>query len=323
MKTAFLFPGQGAQFVGMGKDICEKYKEANEVYEKSGKILGVDVKKLCFEGDGEELNKTKNTQIAIAVTSLAILEVLKSNGVEADISVGLSLGEYVALIYAGIIEMEEGLLLLKKRGTYMQDFVPKGNYEMAAVIGLDCSKIQEIVQEVKKSGKFVALANFNYSEQTVISGEIEGIEEAVEKLKIAGAKKVVKLKTSGPFHTEKLEKAKELFSQELKKIKFKCSKNDIKVIKNIDGTYYTKQDDIKEILSKHIVSPVRFDKAIQKMKDEQVKRFIEIGPGKALSGFVKKELKGEEIEVINICDVNSLENFLYLKDETERKNENG
>lgn len=310
MKTAFLFPGQGAQFVGMGKDICEKYEEANEVFETANKILGIDVKSLCFESEAEELNKTKNTQIAIAVTSLAILEVLKKNDITADISVGLSLGEYVALIYAGVIGIEEGLLLLQKRGTYMQNFVPEGNYEMAAVIGLDSSRIQEIAEEIKKSGKFVALANFNYSGQTVISGEAEGVEEAIEKLKIAGAKKVVKLKTSGPFHTEKLEKAKELFSQELEKVKFKTPEGDIKVIKNLDGTYYTEQDDIKGILSRHIVSPVRFDKAIQKMKEEGVKSFVEIGPGKALSGFVKKELKDEDIEVISICDVNSLEDFL-------------
>ena len=308
MKTAFLFPGQGAQTIGMGKDICEKYEEANKVYEQASNILGIDVKKMCFEGTEEELNKTQNTQIGIAVTSLALLEVLKSSGVKADISVGLSLGEYVALIYSGYISFEEGMKLLEKRGYYMANFVPEGDFEMAAVIGLDSSIIEDVCEKIRVNGKFVVPANYNYSDQTVISGESEGIEEAIMELNNLNAKRVIKLKTSGPFHTEKLNKARELFSKELEKASFNINEN--KVIKNIDGDFYKKDDNIKDILANQIVSSVRFDKAIKRMKDEGIDTFVEIGPGKALSGFVKKELKGEEIRVFSVSDVKSLEDFL-------------
>lgn len=308
MKTAFLFPGQGAQFIGMGKDICEKYEEANKIYEQASEILGIDIKKMCFEGTEEELNKTQNTQIAIAVTSLAILEVLKSKGIRADVSVGLSLGEYVALIYSGYISFEEGMKLLEKRGYYMGSFLPEGKFEMAAVIGLDSSIIEDVCEKIRSNGKFVVPANYNYSDQTVISGESEGIEEAIKELNILNAKRVIKLKTSGPFHTEKLNKARELFSKELEKVSFSINEN--KVIKNIDGDFYKKDDNIKDILANHIVSSVRFDKAIKKMKSEGIDTFVEIGPGKALSGFVKKELKGEDIKVFSISDVKSLEEFL-------------
>ena len=310
MKTAFLFPGQGAQVIGMGKDICEKYEEANKIYEQASKILKMDIKKMCFEGTEEELNKTQNTQIGIAVTSLAILEVLKSRGVRADVSVGLSLGEYVALIYSGYISFEEGMKLLDRRGFYMGNYLPEGNFEMAAVIGLDSSVIEGVCEKVRKNGKFVVPANYNYSGQTVISGESEGIEEAIIELNNLNAKRVIKLKTSGPFHTEKLNKARELFSGELEKVKFSINEN--KVIKNVDGEFYRENDNIKDILANHIVSPVRFDKAIEKMRTEGLDTYVEIGPGKALSGFVKKELKGEEVNVYAISDAKSLEEFLEV-----------
>lgn len=308
MKIAFLFPGQGAQMVGMGKDIYDKYEEAKNVYEHVSSILGIDVKKLCFQGPEEELNKTQNTQIGIAVTSLAILEVLKSKGIKADISTGLSLGEYVALMYSGYINIEQGMKLLEKRGYYMANFLPEGKFEMVAVIGVDSCIIEEVCEKIRLNGKFVVPANYNYSAQTVISGEAEGIEEAIIELNNLNAKRVIKLKTSGPFHTEKLNKARELFSKELEKVNFNINEN--KVIKNIDGNFYKNDDNIKEVLSNHIVSSVRFDKAIKKMKEQGIDTFVEIGPGKALSGFVKKELKGEDINVFSVNDVKSLEEFL-------------
>ena len=214
MKRAFLFPGQGAQVVGMGKDIYEKYEEARKIYDKANEITKMDVKKICFEGPEEELNKTENTQIAILTTSLAILEVLKSKNIEADVAVGLSLGEYGALIYSGIISLEDGLKLIQKRGYYMGNLLPDEEFAMAAVIGLDSSKIEDVCQNIAKEGKFIVPANYNCKVQTVISGEKEAIEEASEKLKEAGAKRVIPLKTSGPFHTSKLEKAKEAYEKE-------------------------------------------------------------------------------------------------------------
>lgn len=305
MKIAFMFPGQGSQFEQMGKDIYEKYEEAKAIYNKASDILGIDVKKLCFESTIEELSRTENTQIAIAVNSLAILEILKKNGIQADIAVGLSLGEYVGLIYSGVLSLEDGLKLLQKRGYYMQNNIPKEEYAMAAVIGLESSKIEEVCEKVRKSGKFVVPANYNYSMQTVISGNKEAVEEASEILKQNGAKRVVLLNTSGPFHTSKLKDAKELYAKELEKAEFKTGS--VKVIKNIDGSLYSEKDDIKEILANHIISPVRFDKAMQVMDKENIDTSIEVGPGKTMIGFVKKELREKEIEYLSTGTLEELE----------------
>lgn len=288
MKRAFLFPGQGSQVVGMGKDIYEKYDEAKKIYDEASKISGIDIKKLCFEGPEEILNKTENTQIAILTTSLAILEVLKSKGIEAEITCGLSLGEYCALIYSGIISFEDGIKLIKKRGYYMGNLIPDEEYEMAAVIGLDSTKIEEICKELRASGKFVVPANYNCSSQTVVSGVKDAVEEVIEKLKEAGAKRVIPLKTSGPFHTEKLIEAKKAYEKELENVTFNLNKNSVKVIKNLDGTYYNSNDDIKEILAKHIISSVRFDRAIKLMKEENVDEYVEIGPRKNINRFCKE-----------------------------------
>lgn len=307
MKRAFLFPGQGAQVVGMGKDIYEKYDEAKKIYDEASKISGIDVKKLCFEGPEEELNKTENTQIAILTTSLAILEVLKTKGITADIAVGLSLGEYGALIYAGIISFEDGIKLIQKRGYYMGNMLPDEKFSMSAIIGLDSEKIEKVCQEISKENKFLVIANYNCSVQTVISGEEDAINEAMERLKEEGAKRTIKLKTSGPFHTIKLEKAKQAYEKELENINFNLNSK-VKVIKNIDGTYYNEKDNIKEILANHIISPVRFDKAIKLMEKENVDEYVEIGPGRTLTGFVKKENK--EANTFNINNLESLEKFL-------------
>ncbi len=308
MKRAFLFPGQGSQTVGMGKDIYEKYEEAKKVYDEASKISGIDIKKLCFEGPEEELNKTENTQIAILTTSLAILEVLKSKGIEAEIACGLSLGEYCALIYSGIISFEDGIKLIKKRGYYMGNLIPNEEYLMAAVIGLDVTKIEEICNELRDSGNFVVPANYNCSTQTVVSGVKEAVEIAIEKLKIAGARRVIPLNTSGPFHTEKLIKAKEAYEKELENVTFNLKESNVKVIKNIDGTYYNSSDNIKEILAKHIISSVRFDKAIKLMQEENVEEYVEIGPGRTLTGFVRKDNK--EAKTYNINSLESLEKYL-------------
>ncbi len=311
MKIAFMFPGQGSQTVGMGKDIYEKYSEAKEIYDKASEILNIDVAKLCFEGEQEELNKTKNAQIAILVTSLAILEVLKNNGVEADICTGLSLGEYTALIYSGYLSFEDGIKLIQKRGYYMGTCVPKEEFKMAAVIGAQSSIIEKVCENLNKKGMFVVPANYNYSGQTVISGNKEAVEEATKLLNDEGIRKIIELKTSGPFHTEKLLEAKQLFEKELEKVSFMEGK--VPVIKNIDGSIYTNNDNMKEILAKHIVSPVRFDKAIKLMEDNDIDTYIEIGPGRALSGFVKKENK--EANVMNVCDIETLNKVLeYIKE---------
>ena len=308
MKRAFLFPGQGAQYVGMGKEIYENYEEARKIYDSATNISGIDIKKICFEGPEEELNKTENTQIAILTTSLAILEILKNKGISADIATGLSLGEYTALIYAGIIKFEDGINLIKKRGFYMGNLLPKEEYAMAAVIGLESSKIEKVCNSLNNQGKFVVPANYNCSVQIAISGQTEAIDEAMELLKQEGAKRVIKLKTSGPFHTIKLQEAKEAYEKELEKYELEVQGDSVKVIKNLDGTYYNKNDDVKQILSNHIINPVRFDKAINLMEKEQVEEFVEIGPGKVLTGFIKKDIK--DAKTFNINSLETLEQYL-------------
>ena len=308
MKIAFMFPGQGAQSVGMGQDLYEKYEEVRNIYGIASEISGKDIAQISFNSTIEELSKTENTQLAIATMSLGILKILEKNNIKPEITVGLSLGEYPALISGGYLNVEDGIKLLKRRGYLMGTKVAPGNYSMAAVIGLDGTKIEEICKSISEKGMFIVPANYNYSGQTVISGEENAINLAMDILKENGAKRVLKLQTGGPFHTAKLNEAKELYKEELAKAKFNKENIKAQVIKNIDGTFYNKQDDMVDILSKHIVSPVRFDKAIKTMQDNDIDTYVEIGPGKTLTGFIKKENK--ESNVININSVESLENFI-------------
>ena len=308
MKIAFMFPGQGAQTVGMGKDLYDKYEEIREVYKKASEISGKDIAELTFNSTMEELSKTENTQLAIATMSLGILKVLENKGIRPDITVGLSLGEYPALISGGYLSFEDGITLLKHRGYLMGNKVEPGNYSMAAIIGLDSKIIEEVCAEIAEEGMFISPANYNYSGQTVISGDEEAINLAIETLKEKGAKRALKLATGGPFHTTKLNEAKELYTEKLKEVKFNTQAPKAKVIKNLDGTFYNENDDMVDVLSRHIVSSVRFDKAIKTMQDYGIDTYVEIGPGKTLTGFVRKENK--EANVVNINSVETLEAFL-------------
>ena len=303
MKIGFIFPGQGAQSVGMCKDLYDEYEEVRKVYKKASDILDIDMAKLTFETSEDELGKTKNTQIAILVMSLAILELLKNRGIEAEEVAGLSLGEYTALIYAGFISFNEGLKLVQKRGEFMQKYVPKGIWSMAAVMGLEDEQVEAVCNKAQNKG-FVVPANYNCPKQLTISGEKEAVEYAMELAKENGARKIRELKTSGPFHTQKLQTAAIKLKEELNDINISY-KNGIKVIKNIDAKEYTENTNIKDNLAEHITHPVRFKESIQKMIEVGVDTFIEVGPGKVLSGFVKKI--DNSVKILHINNVESLE----------------
>lgn len=305
MKIGFLFPGQGAQSIGMGKDIYEKYKEVQEIYNNVQEITGIDIAKISFEGPEEKLNETKYTQLAILTMSLSILSILKKENINAEVSAGLSLGEYSALIYSGAISFEEGIKLVQKRGEYMQNLLPKGEWQMAAIMGMNEKQVEEVCQKVKSG--FVVPANYNCTGQIAISGEREAVLEAESIAKEMGAKKVRVLKTAGPFHTEKLIDASNALRKELESVTI--NKFNTKVVKNLDGEFYKDTDNVKEILAKHIVNPVRFSKTLQTMINEGIDTFIEIGPGKTLSGFVKRTETDKEIKILNISDVESLESI--------------
>lgn len=304
MKIGFLFPGQGAQSAGMGKDLYEKYPEYRSIYEKVNEITGQKIDELTFNSNEEELSQTKNTQIAILTMSLAILEILKKENITAKSAMGLSLGEYTALIYSGALSFEDGIKIVQKRGELMQNLCPEGDWSMAAILGLDEEKINEICANITTG--FVSPANYNCTGQIVISGEKSAVLEAIEKAKQEGVKKAIELKTSGPFHTCELTDASEALKKELAPIEI--GNFETKVIKNIDGKPYKPQDDVKEILANHIINPVRFVNGLQTMIDMGIDTFIEIGPGKTLSGFVKRTSK--DVKILNINDVESLENVI-------------
>lgn len=284
MKIGFLFPGQGSQFVGMGKELYETDEDYKSIYDKVKDITGIDIAKISFEGPDDVLNQTKYTQLAVLTNSLAELEVLKKKGVKADISAGLSLGEYTALIYSNALSFEDGVRLVQKRGEFMQDLAPQGNWQMAAVLGVSDEDIEILCSKVKKG--FAVPANYNCPGQVVVTGDEEGIMELQNLAKEMGIRKVRILKTSGPFHTEKLKRSSDALRKELDKVKINNFES--QVVRNIDGEVYNDNDDVRDILARHIMSPVRFSKSLLNMKSLGVDNFIEVGTGKTLSGFVKR-----------------------------------
>jgi len=300
-KVAFLFSGQGAQYVGMGKELCEHYDEAKNVFELSDKACGFSLSKLCFEGPQDKLNLTENTQPAILATSIATMEVLKKEGIKPDVVAGLSLGEYSALVCSGAFSIETAIPLVKKRGKFMQEAVPEGVGGMAAIIGLERETVNDVCKEAGKFG-IVETANFNCPGQIVVAGEHGALDKAIRVATEKGAKIAKKLPVSAPFHSSMLKPASLRLEDVLSNIEIKPL--NVPLISNVDADYIENHSDIKNRLIDQVVSPVKWEDSIRKMIDDGVDTFIEVGPGKTLTGFIKKI--DRKLNYMNVEDVKSL-----------------
>ncbi|MBU3156303.1 ACP S-malonyltransferase [Clostridium estertheticum] len=306
-KIAFIFPGQGAQYIGMGKELFENIEECKNIFNIADKELNFELSKLCFEGEIEELNITENTQPAILTVSIAALMALQKHGIKCDVTAGLSLGEYSALVCSGAMDFKDAVKLVKKRGRFMQEAVPVGIGTMAAIIGLETSLVEEACNEAKDSG-IVEIANLNCPGQIVIAGEIAAVELACEKAKEKGAKRAIVLSVSAPFHSSMLKPAAERLEIELKNISF--DDMTIPLMTNVNGDYVKNKNDIKDNLKLQVMSSVLWETIIKRMIKDGIDTFVEIGPGKVLSGFVKKI--DRKLTIVNIEDMDSLNKAVEL-----------
>ena len=309
MKIAFIFSGQGSQYIGMGKELYDNIPSCKKIYDKANEVLGFDLKELIFNGDKEELNITENTQPAILTTSIAILQAIKDKGINPDIVAGLSLGEYSALVASEALDFETAVSLVKKRGRFMQEAVPQGIGSMVAVIGLNEDKIKKVLKVASERG-IVEIANYNTNNQIVIGGESEAVELASELLKESGARRVIPLKVSGPFHTSLLNQASIKLKNEFENIHFNTPK--IKTITNVTADFIENGNEIKNLLINQVKSSVRWSETIEKMLDEGIDTFIEIGPLKTLSSFVREISKEKKatVKIFNVEDLKSLNKTL-------------
>ncbi len=301
-KTAFIFPGQGSQYVGMGKEFYENLPICREVYDLASEVTGLDLPKLCFM-ENEQIHQTEYTQICMLATETAIYMALEQNGYQPDVTAGLSLGEYGALVASGVMTAEEAFEVVRKRGIYMQQAVPTGG-AMAAVLGLDGGKIEQICEQTEEQMQLaVSVANYNCPGQIVISGKAEAVQAAGEACKEAGAKRVVPLKVSGPFHSKLLMDAGKQLREALNKVEIR--ENFVPYIANVTADYVTEQTQVKPLLECQIYSPVRWQQTIERMLADGVDEFVEIGPGKTLSGFIKKINRN-----VKVCNIDKMEDFV-------------
>ena len=306
MKTCFLFPGQGSQVVGMGRDIAESFDCAARLFEQADEIVGYKLSKICFEGPAENLNSTTVSQPAIFVTSAAILEVFRTNAttadIAADVTAGLSLGEYTALYAAGLISFADALVLVQKRGNAMQAAADTSKGSMVSILGLDEEKVNELCNEAADGGLLVAV-NFNCPGQIVISGDAEGCERACGLAEKHGAMKAIQLKVAGAFHTEMMTPAAEALKEALDKCEVGEPSN-IKVIANINTQYYSNAQQIRESLTRQLISPLLWQKCMEKLIADGVENFYEIGPGRVLTGLMKRI--NRKTKVINVSSLKSI-----------------
>ena len=310
-KLAFVFPGQGAQAVGMGKDLFDQYDVAKRLFAEADEALGYSIKDMCFEGPADDLKLTANTQPAILTVSVIVNEILKEHGVQPDVAGGHSLGEYSALVAAGVLSFKDAVALVHKRGQYMQEAVPVGEGGMAAIIGLDDETIAAACEKATKEAGEVQPVNFNCPGQTVIAGTTKGVEKAVEELKAAGAKKAVILPVSAPFHSTLMKPAAENLADELAKVAIHDAA--FPVVSNYTGELETKAEEIKANLVAQADHPVRWITCVKTMQAFGADTFVEAGPGKTLCGFNRRI--DRSIKSLNVENLESLQKTLdYLKE---------
>lgn len=306
-KLAFLFPGQGSQKAGMGKLVADGYVEARKVFEAADRALGFPLSKLCFEGPDEELQLTENTQPAILATSTALERVLRRLGTRPDYVAGHSLGEYSALVAAGALTLEDAVVLVRKRGRYMQEAVPVGAGAMAAILGLSAEDVAAACREAAEAagGDVVEPANLNGAGQVVIAGHRDAVARACEAARARGARRAIPLAVSAPFHCRLMAPAAEALAEDLDGIAF--SDLEIPLYTNVDARAITKAAEARDALERQVASPVRWGETIEALAEAGVRRFVEVGPGRVLSGLARKLVR--DAEVYSVDSPEAVEQF--------------
>ncbi|WP_440962159.1 ACP S-malonyltransferase [Paenibacillus nitricinens] len=305
-KIAFVFPGQGAQAVGMGKDVYDALPNSRAVFEKGDEVLGFPLSKLVFEGPDSELKQTVNTQPALLTASVAYLEALREQGMKPDYVAGHSLGEYSALVAAGVLSFEDAVTLVRLRGRFMEEAVPGGQGAMAAVLGAEREALAVLCQTISEESGVVELANVNCPGQIVVSGSQEGVNGVVQRVKEAGGKRAIPLEVSGPFHSSMMRAAADRLAEELKKVTFNTP--NVPVIVNVTASPVTDPEEIRELLVRQVYSPVLWQDSIEWLIADGVDTFVEIGSGSVLAGLIRKIDK--TVKVININTLESVQTVL-------------